>query len=175
MTLYVALKNSDKYRSSIQAICAHAGINDYYILDPAHEDLSRGFRYLVTMGKDKPEVKGTKVWDIPCLPEKDLDIPTKRKIMEAFKMINKTLVFEKTKTTATAEELPNIKNLDDFVNEYKGSVVELRLEDRRLVGIYPDNQKLLNKYDIEYHVSMVVNMLRIKNIFNPTKIQIKEV
>lgn len=144
-------------------------------MDPAHDNISRGFTYLVKMGEDCPEIKSGTSWKIPHLPSKDLDRQTKEKIMKAFAHIREQMLVLKDRTTIGSEELPEIKDLDEFVNQYKGSVIELRLADKRLIGIYPDDQRLLGKYDIEYHVSTLVNMIRIKEIFSPVKIQIKEV
>ena len=175
MTLYIALKNSNKYRKTIDSICQKAGVIDYYIIDPAHDDIERGFQYLLRFGEDCPEIDAGKSWKVPHYPDPTLDVKLKQDIMKAFHHIRDVMLDEKDKTTVDKNDLPVIKDLDAFVESYKGSVVELRLEDKRLIGIYPDNQRLQGKYDIEYHVSTVVNMIRIKDIFNPVKIQIKEV
>jgi hypothetical protein len=72
------------------------------------------------------------------------------------------------------EDLPSIKELDVYLNEFKGSYIEMRLTDKRTVGIYPDGQKLEGLSDVEYHVSALVNMVKIKELFNPTLITVKE-
>ena len=64
--------------------------------------------------------------------------------------------------------------ISEFLNSFIGSVVEIRLPDRRLVGIYPDNQRLEGKYDVEYHASTIVNLAKIFNIFDATEVVIKE-
>lgn len=174
MTLYIILENSNPARPIIRAICEKIGLRDYYILDPAHDEIKKSFKYVLFIGKRIDGVRAIKEWLIPLVPSKEMLQKDKIKVMNGFKSIKQTIDLEKDKLIVRSSDLPELKDLDEFVNNYAGNIFEVRLKDKRLIGIYPDDEKLQGKYDMEYHASYILNMCKIKDIFNPVTISVKE-
>lgn len=176
MTLYIVVKDSTPIRPIIKTICEKAGIVDYYILDPKSDDVDRPFRYVLFLGERTPKTTAFKEWTIPLRLAGDMPVADKQKVFQAFQAVKEGIAKESLqKPTVRSTDLPEIKDLDKFINEFKGSYFKLALADRRSVGIYPDGERLRGENDIEYHVSAVVNLVKIRDLFQPTSISIKEV
>lgn len=176
MTLYIVVKDSTPVRPIIKTICEKAGILDYYILDPKSDDIARPFRYVLFLEERTPKTTAHKEWTIPLRLSKDMPVDDKQKVFQAFQAIKEAMAKEALqKPTIRASDIPEIKDLSKYVNEFKGNYFKVALSDRRSVGIYPDGERLRGENDIEYHVSTVMNLIQIKDIFNPTSISIKEI
>ena len=70
--------------------------------------------------------------------------------------------------------MPLTMDLQEYINSRVGEVIEITLPDRRKLGIYPDNEKLQGEFDIEYHASTAVNLVKLFNLFDASEIIIKE-
>ncbi len=175
MTLHIIAKDSNPIRPLIHTICEKINFSDYFILDPKSDDVVRPFRYVLFMEDRIVGATAHKEWTIPYRLSPELPKETKTKIMQAFSHIKDVIEKEAVqKSTIANAELPSYKDLDVYLSEFKGCFLQLRMQDRRSIGIYPDGEKLKMQCDLEYHVSTLVNMCKIKDLFNPTSISIKE-
>ena len=132
------------------------------------------YYYLLQVGKEKviENPKAYCNWHLPVVPSGDMD---KQRVMNFFERVKVYIDNNKEKVHSfKKDDLPEVKDLKEFINEKQGQVVQIRLPDNRLAGIYPDNNKLLGKYDIEYHASTVVNMQTILTMFNANEVSLKE-
>jgi hypothetical protein len=174
MTLYIVAKNSSEIRPIVKAICNKVGITNYFILDPKFDEVNKPYRFVLFFEEEITNVSIYKKWFIPLRLSATLPVEQKQKILTAFEVIKKEMDKDQVKEEIKSDDLPSIKELDVYLNEFKGSYIEMKLEDRRTIGIYPDGQKLQGLSDVEYHVSALVNMVKIKDLFNPIDIKIKE-
>jgi hypothetical protein len=178
MTLYILTENSQKVRPILNAICQHVNINDFFILDPKHDNVDKSYHYLLQVGPNKiiEQPKAFKAWHIPVIPDKEMDKEMKERVIEYFKKVKIAIDNMKEKSHKyTPGDMPPLKELSEFLNERQGQVIQVRLKDQRSVGIYPDNNKLMGEYDVEYHASTVVNMSKIMEIFDATELVVREV
>lgn len=175
MTLYIVTKNSTEVKPVIKAICSKVGLVNYFILDPKYNEVDRPYRYVLFLEEEPAKVTAFKKWFIPLRLSTSLALEDKKKVMQAFGAIKDVMESTYVKETIPSSDLPDPKDLPYFLNEFKGSFLQMTLPDRRSIGVYPDGQKLLGQCDVEYHVSALVNMLKIKELFNPTEISIKEI
>ena len=176
MTLYIISQNSTPIRPIIKAICDKVGITDYYVLDPKSDEVDRPFKYVLFLGEKNPKTTAYKEWVIPLRLAGDMPTESKQKVVQAFQAIKEVMLKEALqKPTVRSTDLPEIKDLQKYVNEFKGNYFKLALPDRRSVGVYPDGERLRGENDVEYHVSTVVNLMQIRDLFNPTSISIKEI
>lgn len=174
MTLYIVAKNSSEIRPIVKTICNKVGINNYFILDPKYDEVDKPYRFVLFFEEEISNVSVYKKWFIPLRLSTNLPVEQKQKVLTAFEVIKKEMEKDQIKEEIKSEDLPSIKELDVYLNEFKGSYIQMRLQDKRTIGIYPDGQKLQGLSDVEYHVSNLVNMVKIKDLFNPTHITIKE-
>lgn len=174
MTLYIVAKNSSEIRPIVKTICNKVGITNYFILDPKYDEVNKPYRFVLFFEEEISNVSVYKKWFIPLRLSTNLPIEQKQKVLTAFEIIKAEMDKDQIKEEIKSEDLPCIKELDVYLNEFKGSYIQMRLQDKRTIGIYPDGQKLQGLSDVEYHVSDLVNMVKIKDLFNPTHITIKE-
>lgn len=155
------------------------GIVDYQLLDPAHDELGRSFVYVLYIGELPPERMkklqelSQKAWLLPA-PDPTASVASKKVWIESLKKINEYILANQDKVSFKKDDVPPPMMLSDYLNSKTGQVFELRLPDRRRMGIYPDGEKLKMEYDIEYHASTVVNIAKLFEIFDASEIIIKE-
>ena len=179
MTLTLICPESKNYREPLTKALNHVGITDYQILDPAHDEIPKSFTFVVFIGlltQDRLEKLNSisqKAWS---LAEPDPAAPkiVKQNFLNQLEEIKEYMLCNKDRDTFKRSDVPDILNLQDFLNSKKGQVIEVTLPDRRKLGIYPDGQKLKIIYDIEYHASTVVNMAKLFHLFDASEIIIKE-
>ena len=171
MVVYIIVQNRNKYKKNIEALCEKSGIKDYIILDPEFDEIKKPFPAILCMGIKPQGLISQMIWELTP-PDSSLSPEKKRIILESFKEIAKELKNNEVKFKKT--DIPDEESLIDFLNKYKGQVFELRLKDGRFIGIYPDKEKLLGKYPIEYHASTIININKIMSTFSPEEIIIKE-
>lgn len=173
--LYIICNQSYRYQKAIDAICQKIGLRDYQILDPKSYDMKRSFTYALIVGAytgDKPKAKA--VWQIKA-PEPELDKDEKLKIFEDFKKIQKYLLSVKEPERVEETEIPRFKDFEEFLQSHIGQVIEIKLSDGRLMGIYPDGERLQMKYPVENHASTLINLARIKDLLDIKHITVKDV
>ena len=121
-----------------------------------------------------PKLKATRQWQTNP-PDSSLSNLEKNRIANTFKEVSLWLKNNKENQSISKNaDIPDIKTLEEYFSEMNGQVVELRLPDKRLMGIYPDGEPLKMRYDIEYHASTIVQLSRLKELFNPSRIIVKE-
>lgn len=155
-------------------ICEKIGLRDYQIYDPKSYDLKRSFTYVLILGTytgDRPDAK--KVWQLPA-PDADLSRQDKEKIFKSFLGIQKFLLTQNQPAEVKGEDIPRLKDLEEFLKEFKGQIMELKLPNGSIIGIYPDSERLEMKYPVENHASTLLNLARIKDIFDVTKVTMKD-
>ena len=151
------------------------------MLDPEHDETDREFPLILFMQNrvlDKEEVERLKtttqkLWTMSP-PKLNGTVEEKKAWLAELKEVQEYIVSNKDKSSFKKNDVPNIPNLQDYLNSKKGEVIEVTLPDRRKLGIYPDNQKLKRIYDIEYHASTVVNIAKLFQLFDASEIVIKE-
>lgn len=171
--LHILCTNSSRYKEQLDKLCHFVGIKDYMIMDPASYEMSRSFKYLLLVGRAKSIPKASQLWQVP-LPEVDMDKDGKLEIVDTFQKMQKFILSRYEKPLVEAADLPRLKDLEEFFGDYHGQVMELRLTDGRLIGIYPDGERLAMKYSTEFHVSTILNMSKIKEMFDVQRIIVKD-
>jgi len=171
MVVYIIIKNRAKYKKNIEALCNKVGILDYVLLDPEFDDLKRPYPATICLGFKSDDIVSQLKWNT-LIPDSSIPVEDKKKIFTVFQQAAEEL--RDVELKFKKDDMPTSENLKDFLNKYKGQVFELRLKDGRHVGIYPDREKLLGKYPIEYHASTAVNINKIMQIFDPEEIIVKE-
>jgi hypothetical protein len=175
MSLKIIVEKSSRYKENISKLCSAAGIGDYDILDPISHEINRQFPYVLMLGAIRaPYLKATKIWQTD-IPETNMSNDVKMKIFGVFKEAATFVNANRESTKIVKGDLPKLKDLKEYLNELNGRVVELTLDDNRIIGIYPDGQPMRVKYDLEYHASTIVNLARINELFDVKRIMIKEI
>jgi hypothetical protein len=156
------------------------GINDYRILDPKHHELDKAFVFVLYIGQletdrfKKLSDISQRAWNLPA-PDPTAPEPVKKNWLDGLQQINKYILDKRDQEVFKKGDVPSILNLQDYLNEKLGQIVEVTLPDRRKLGIYPDNQRLLGDYDVEYHASTVINIAKLFQLFDASEIIIKEI
>lgn len=175
MSLKIIVEKSSRYKDNIAKLCAAAGIGEYDILDPISHEINRQFPYVLMLGAIRaPYLKATKIWQT-AVPETNMTNEDKMKIFGVFKEAGAFVNANRETTKIIKGDLPKLKDLKEYINELNGRVIEITLDDNRVVGIYPDGQPMKVKYDLEYHASTVVNLAKINELFDVKRIMIKEI
>ena len=175
MMLKIICQNSNRYKENIEKLCKASKIFQYEILDPRSHDLKKTFQAALILGDiSLPGFKANKLWQT-LVPTSDMEQRDKVIIFKEFQKAGLWADAHRENKVARKGDVPPLKTLKEFLNKMNGEVVEIVLEDKRLLGIYPDGEPLKMRYDIEYHASSIVNLSRLQEIFNPSKILIKEV
>jgi hypothetical protein len=155
-------------------ICEKIGLRDYQVYDPKSYDLNRSFTYVLILGEYKGErPKAKKVWQLPT-PDPELSREEKEKIFKSFMGIQKFLLTQNQPTEVKGQDIPRLKDLEEFLKEFRGQVMELKLPNGSIVGVYPDNERLEMKYPVENHASTLLNLARIKDIFDVTRVTVRD-
>ena len=174
--LYIICPQTLKYKGAIEAICSHVGLTEYSILDPLSHDLNRPFSYLMILGNPRFNLIGTpiKVWK-SILPEKTLSLIEKNQVMSVFKEAKDFLELTEEPKVFKKEEIPALKTFSSFFDSLNSQIVEVLLEDGRQLGIYPDHIPLKRLYQVEAKASTIINLAKIKELFNIKEIKIKDI
>jgi len=178
MVLSIIIKNSRDYKKAIQASCEWTGLVDYEILDPKYNSLTDPVALALYIGEEAAQnhqVPSQKSWTFNHLPTPDLPQEKKLELIQILKEAKDYLEKNKLPGVVKPTDIPTIKSLKDFLNNLTGQIVEVRLPDKRRMGIYPDNTKLQSNYDIEFNASVIVNLAKIFHLFDASEIIIKEI
>lgn len=172
--LHIVCPMSQLYKPNIEKLCQAAGITQYEILNPMSHDLDRAFNSVLVLGDfANPKMTYRHFWQTDP-PESEMSRDDKMRIFEVFKTIGEHLSINAEKTEINTDDIPELTQLADYLNGHVGQVYEIMLDDGRILGIYPDGEKLQRKYEVEFHASTVVNVSKLKEIFDVRKITIKE-
>ncbi|MDD3412574.1 MAG: hypothetical protein PHY47_01095 [Lachnospiraceae bacterium] len=172
--LYIICPQSYRYKKPIEALCERVGLKDIQIVDPKNYEVNRAYPYVLVVGNVPGlHIDARKIWQCnppdPELPKED-----KLKILESFKEVQKYIINNKEPAIIDSDSIPRLKDFEEFLKGYKGQVMELKLPDGRLLGIYPDGERLQMTYPVENHVSTILNLSRMKDMFDITRIAIKD-
>lgn len=155
-------------------MCDKVGLKDYQICDPKNYEVNRAFPYALIVGNvPGTSIDARKLWQVNP-PDPSLSADEKKKIFQVFKDIQIYLLANKEPSNIDADNIPRLKDLEEFLKDFKGQMIELRLSDGRMIGIYPDGERLQMKYPVEHHVSTIINLARIKEIFDIKRVMIKD-
>lgn len=173
--LYVICKDSDKFKEAIRAILeTKLGYFEYEIYDPKyHELLNRSFSNVILLEPFDIKIIANKIFKCGA-PEKSLTIEEKKKILEIFKQATEYDRDHSLRKEVLKNDIPRFADLEEFLKSFKGQVVELKLPDGRLIGIYPDEDKFQMKYTNEYHVSTILNLAKLQDVIGYIKLSIKD-
>ncbi len=171
--LYLICPLSHRYKEQLDKLCSTVGIKNYQIIDPASYSLDRSFKYVILIGAVKESISASQVWQIES-PELELSRDKKMAILKTFQLVQKFVLSKQDKSLVEGEDIPRLRDLEEFLEEFKGQVMELRLPDSRLIGIYPDGERLQMKYSTEFHASTIINLARIKDLFDVQRVIIKD-
>lgn len=155
-------------------MCSKIGLLDYQVLDPKSHGCNRAFPYVLVVGNVPGlQIDAKKIWQTSP-PDQDLPVEDKKKIFNVFVEVQKYLLANKDPGTVSGDDIPRLKDLEEFLKEFKGQVLEMKMPDGRLMGVYPDGERLQMKYSVEHHVSTILNLARLKDIFDIKRIVIKD-
>lgn len=174
--LYIISKDSDKYIETIKTIFeTKLNYFEYEIVDPKYHNINRTFSNVVILEPLdlKTKVIANKIFKT-LAPEKTLSIEEKKKIIEIFKEAIQYDRDNSLKKEILQADIPRLADLEQFLESFKGQVMELKLSDGRYIGIYPDEDKFQMKYPNEYHVSTILNLAKLQDIFGFTKLSVKD-
>lgn len=173
--LYILCQNSFKYKDTIKTICDKLGEFDYEVLDPKNHNLNRTLSNVVILGlmPDSIKIDAHKVWQTG-LPDPNETPENKKKV---FLIFQEAIAYNRAngiKKEILQKDVPRFADLKQFLESFKGQVMELKLQDGRIIGIYPDGEKLPLKYSSEYHVSTILNLSKLQDIFGFIKLSVKD-
>jgi hypothetical protein len=172
--LYIVCPESHRYKEQIDKICEKIAIKAYQILDPRSHNVNRAFNYVIVLGQvTAPKLEG-KVLIQTRPPAAELPVEDKMKIFNRFKEMQRIILIEKESCVTDTTDIPRVKDLESYLKDFNGQVIEVKLQDGRVMGIYPDNERLAMKYSVEKHVSSIVNLARLKELFDIRKISVKD-
>ena len=180
MTLTIICPKSEKYRQPLIQALNFVGINDYQILDPAHDEIRREFCLVLYIGElsadrfKKLQDISQKAWNLG-VPDATATAPVKKAWLQALEAVRDKILDMRDKEQFKKADVPPLLELADYLNSKVGQIVEVQLPDRRRVGIYPDSQRLKGEHDIEYHASTIVNIAKLFELFDGPEIIIKEI
>jgi hypothetical protein len=172
--LYIVCPQSHRYKEQIESICKKLAIRNYQILDPRSHDVNKSFSYVLLLGQVTAPKLTAKVLIQTRAPDPALSNVDKMKIFNRFKEIQERILIEQEPATTETTDIPRLKDLETYLQEFKGQVLEIKLQDGRVMGIYPDSERLAMKYSVEKHVSSILNLARIKDLFDIRKISVKD-
>lgn len=115
-----------------------------------------------------------KAWILPP-PNPGADETEKKKWLNSLQLIKNWMLDHQDRKQFKKTDVPDLMSLEQYLNSKIGEVIEVTLPDRRKLGIYPDNQRLKNEFDIEYHASTVINIAKLFKLFDASEIIIKEI
>ena len=175
--LYIICKDSNKYQDTIKTILeTKLGCFEYEVIDPKyHEIHGRTFSNVIMLEplELKNKVIAAKTFTT-LAPSTTLNVVDKKKIFEVFK---EAVEFDRNhsiKKEILQNDIPRFADLEQFLTSFKGQVMEFKLSDGRLIGIYPDEDKLQMKYANEYHVSTILNLAKLQDILGYTRLSVKD-
>jgi hypothetical protein len=174
--LYIICENSNQYSDTIKTICEQKlNIFDYELLDPRTHKLDSSFSTVLVLGKLPTSLKidANKIFETKA-PDSTLGAEDKKAIFAKFKEAVDFSRNNSFKKEILNTDIPRLADLQQFLEGFKGQVMELKMMDGRYLGIYPDGQKLPSKYSSEYHVSTILNLAKLQGIFNFTKLSVKD-
>jgi len=172
--LYIISQNSTKYSNTIKLICEKLGCFDYELLDPKVHELNRSFSTVLLLEPIKElELNANKIFR-SLAPDPGLNAEEKKKIFNIFKEAIEYDRDNSIRREILHQDIPRFADLSEFLNGFKGQVMELKLQDGRFIGIYPDGDKLQGKYPHEYHVSTILNLAKLQDIIGYTKLSVKD-
>ena len=173
--LYIICQNSHKYNDAIKVMMEKLGEHNYDILDPRIHDFKRTFSYVVQLGDMPNNITFicNKKW-ATMLPDSSLPVEDKKVIFAVLKEAVEYARQHSLRKEILAGDLPRFADLKQFLESFKGQVMELKLQDGRIIGIYPDEDKLPMVYSSEYHVSTILNLAKLQDVFNYTKLSVKD-
>lgn len=173
--LYIVCPEPVKYKDTIQVILDKLGFFDYDLIDPKSYDLeSRTFSYVIRLGSAKQiKINAGRMWDTEA-PSAEMSKEDKIKVFGVFKEAVESVRNTSLKKEILNTDIPRFADLEEFLHSFKGQVLEFKLQDGRIIGIYPDQDKLQGKYSSEFHISTILNLARLQDILGYTKISVKD-
>lgn len=174
--LYILCQNSSKYKDTIKSIFEDKlGFYDYDLVDPKFHKIERSFSTVLILEPfdSKIEIKANKIFKT-LAPDTTLSVDDKKSI---FNVIKEAIQYSRDHTLnkeILQQDVPRFADLSEFLHSFKGQVMELKLADGRIIGIYPDDDKLEHKYIAEYHVSTILNLAKLQDIIGYTKLSVKD-
>lgn len=173
--LYIVCQNSNKYTVAISSMLEKLGEFNFEVLDPKFHNFNRSFSYVIQLG-DLPStviLNSNKMWKT-LAPDTTLPVEDKKAIFAVFKEAVEYTRNNSLKKEILNTDVPRFADLQQFLEGFKGQVMELKLHDGRFIGIYPDGDKLPMKYSNEYHVSTILNLAKLQDIIGYTKLSVKD-
>ena len=170
----ILMKKSETTIPALKKTLQWANIQDYQILDPKHDDTNRSFPATLILGGRVNDSMPGQVWFLNA-PYTLMDYKDKVKFAEKIKEIATWLIINKDPSKVKRADIPKTKDLKQYINSLTGRTIEVKLPDRRRIGIYPDGDELKQIYDREFHASEIINLAKLFDLFDATEIVIKEI
>jgi hypothetical protein len=174
--LYILCQNSFKYQDTIKTLVEDKlGFFDYEIVDPKFHKIDRTFSTILMLEPLDPKIRvlANKVFKT-LAPDTSLSVDEKKKIFLVFKESIQYAIDHTLKKEILQADIPRFADLSEFLHSFKGQVMELKLSDGRIIGIYPDEDKLAQKYVAEYHVSTILNLAKLQDVIGYIKLSVKD-
>lgn len=172
--LYIVCKDSERFRDTIKTIFENKiGYFNYEIVDPKYHETDRSYSTVIMLDDLDLKLVTNKTFRT-LAPLTTLSLEEKKKVIEVFKEAVAYDQNHSIKKEVLQNDIPRFADLEQFLLSFKGQVMELKLQDGRLIGIYPDKDKLQMKYSNEYHVSTIINLAKLQDVLGYTKLSIKD-
>jgi len=113
-------------------------------------------------------------WKIDKVLSATMERHEKEKVMEVFKSASLYLKQNADVNSVKKKDLPPVTDIEEWIRKQCPGELNIKLADNRLMGVFPDDVVLPRKYDIEIHISNLVNLSRLMRLFNANEIVIKE-
>lgn len=175
--LSIICPHSYRYEDAIKKICQRTGILKYEIIDPKSYDINRTYKFVLVMQDglsiNVASLNATKIWE--CIPPAtDLPVDKKKSIVDLFVSICDYMQRNIALPTTTKKDIPRLKDLEEFLKDYKGQVIEIKTDNGGMIGVFPDGEKLNMDYTLSCHASTILNLSKLYEMFNASSISIKD-
>jgi hypothetical protein len=174
--LYILCQNSSTYQDTLRIILEDKlGYYDYEVIDPKYHKVDRTFSNVVMLEPLDAKLKiiANKVFKT-LAPDSSLAVEKKKEVFNVLKEAVQYSRDHSIKKEILQADIPRFADLSEFLHSFKGQVLELKLSDGRIIGIYPDEDKLEQKYVAEYHVSTILNLAKLQDVIGYTKLSVKD-
>ena len=173
--LYIVCQNSISYKDTIKSLVEDKiGFFDYEIIDPKFHKIERSFStVLILEPLENVKLIANKTFKT-LAPDSSLSVDDKKKVFATFKEAVQYARDHTLTKEILQKDIPRFADLSEFLRSFSGQVLELKLPDGRIIGIYPDTDRLEQKYSAEYHVSTILNLAKLQDVIGYTKLSVKD-
>ncbi len=168
-------KVTKEVREIVEKLAVQHKLGNYDLIDPVSHDINKFFPAVLVLGTIPFEATNAKVVERTHLPSFHMSAEEKWQVSNAFKTLAQYIKGNEDPSVFKRDDIPDLSGLDlhSWLKE-KNAVFQVKLNDHRLMGIYPDGTEFYGKYDIEVHYSTLVNVEKLFTLLNAKEVLIRD-